>query len=93
MRLGCMSGGSTVSSGTPRFNEAEAHAPRMPGGDQPGADDIAPRFNEAEAHAPRMRYRHGRPARPGARFNEAEAHAPRMPAMSDLYANPTSRLQ
>ncbi len=54
MRLGCMSGGSTVSSGTPRFNEAEAHAPRMPGGDQPGADDIAPRFNEAEAHAPRM---------------------------------------
>ena len=54
MRLGCRSRQCAPGDAERGFNEAEAHAPRMPlcSHAQPAA--CSSRFNEAEAHAPRM---------------------------------------
>ena len=60
------------------FNEAEAHAPRIPGLVSFGVCTRRS-FNEAEAHAPRIRDIDSGDINRKARFNEAEAHAPRIP--------------
>ena len=77
MRLGYAGTGSLIDYYRNSFNEAEAHAPRIP---TRCAHDRhpTPGFNEAEAHAPRIRHsvRDILPALSG--FNEAEAHAPRI---------------
>ena len=55
MRLGYLAAGrSNRHGGRRRFNEAEAHAPRIliPTSAKIG---LCQRFNEAEAHAPRIR--------------------------------------
>ena len=60
------------------FNEAEAHAPRIPPADNAPADNAPAGFNEAEAHAPRIPG-DGTASGSGIEsFNEAEAHAPRI---------------
>ena len=55
MRLGCLAYVRHVKNSLQHFNEAEAHAPRMPGRTGSGCCRAAGDFNEAEAHAPRMR--------------------------------------
>ena len=62
---------------TTRFNEAEAHTPRMRIQDVQ-ARSRPTRFNEAEAHAPRMPTPKSCSPLRRAGFNEAEAHTPRM---------------
>jgi len=77
VRLGCAEENLAQRESTPRFNEAEARAPRMPGLNCGWRASLR-RFNEAEARAPRMPPRMSPPAARSRRFNEAEARAPRM---------------
>ncbi len=92
MRLGCSASSRSSVSQLPRFNEAEAHAPRMRWPADP-ARSHRRGFNEAEAHAPRMPSGSSPDRRPMARFNEAEAHAPRMLMLLLELRVPLSALQ
>ena len=77
MRLGYQDKPIRVRARRPGFNEAEAHAPRIPYTHEFGGGR-ASGFNEAEAHAPRIPVLSVSPGLPPAGFNEAEAHAPRI---------------
>ena len=54
MRLGYLAHSGGLSGGRQGFNEAEAHAPRIPNKTAGHCNTCLRRFNEAEAHAPRI---------------------------------------
>ena len=80
MRLGyCAGSNRDEAERGGSFNEAEAHAPRIPASKRSLNAFWQICFNEAEAHAPRIpttwsTWQQQRLPR----FNEAEAHAPRI---------------
>ena len=87
MRLGYDAKENRERANYCRFNEAEAHAPRILPQEKAIAGSVMS-FNEAEAHAPRIQAHllHHQTVR--ARFNEAEAHAPRIPDPRTRYSVP-----
>ena len=93
MRLGYRRNRSPLSRAHRRFNEAEAHAPRIP------AESLRADLPDIMASMRPRRMRLGYlPCAPGCRFasdsfNEAEAHAPRILARPLAQGRGKCRLQ